>query len=289
MIRGMSEPRRPVRMYTPRDEEDVLGHIDHVALMHGDGDDDQSDDGSAMPTATSLVFDGAINSATSYRYSYANTTAFTFASVSTATSTSASPTSCASTSVCSMDSSSDSLDEDMTDDSLVMFNLDAPEFTPAAVRPTARKVASSSPASPIPRLAASVDSSDECLSPSSSSSDIQDIERTNLSTSEIKHALPQWMCTEVCQIKKKTRRGCRGHRRNRKKPLGTQQPQQQQPVTCTADTQKHAHQQTQPRFHTSSMHAPMNTVMYQQRLYTGAPQPRPHVMYTAGQQHMWSA
>lgn len=39
-----------------------------------------------------------------------------------------------------------------------------------------------------------------------------------LTHTQIKHALPEWMCAEVCQLKKKkTRRGCRGHRRNRKK------------------------------------------------------------------------
>lgn len=39
-----------------------------------------------------------------------------------------------------------------------------------------------------------------------------------LTQMQIKHALPEWMCAEVCELKrKKTRRGCRGHRRNRKK------------------------------------------------------------------------
>jgi hypothetical protein len=39
-----------------------------------------------------------------------------------------------------------------------------------------------------------------------------------LTHTQIKHALPEWMCAEVCELKrKKTRRGCRGHRRNRKK------------------------------------------------------------------------
>ncbi|EDQ90822.1 uncharacterized protein MONBRDRAFT_23867 [Monosiga brevicollis MX1] len=39
-----------------------------------------------------------------------------------------------------------------------------------------------------------------------------------LTSSEIKHALPSWMCVEVCDIKfKKTRRGCRGHRKNRRR------------------------------------------------------------------------
>ncbi|EGD81677.1 hypothetical protein PTSG_02391 [Salpingoeca rosetta] len=55
-----------------------------------------------------------------------------------------------------------------------------------------------------------------------------DIEPTMLSTNEIKHALPSWMCAEVCGIKKKkTRRGCRGHRRNRKKKLLEEQHQHQ--------------------------------------------------------------
>eukprot|EP01147_Barroeca_monosierra_P008518 gene8518-10257_t len=43
------------------------------------------------------------------------------------------------------------------------------------------------------------------------------LEPSILTSAEIRHALPSWMCTEVCGIKKrKTRRGCRGHRRNKK-------------------------------------------------------------------------
>ena len=50
-----------------------------------------------------------------------------------------------------------------------------------------------------------------------------------LTHTQIKHALPEWMCAEVCQLKrKKTRRGCRGHRRNRKKREEDEQQQLQQ-------------------------------------------------------------
>eukprot|EP00730_Choanoeca_flexa_P006822 TRINITY_DN12228_c1_g3_i1.p1 TRINITY_DN12228_c1_g3~~TRINITY_DN12228_c1_g3_i1.p1 ORF type:complete len:208 (+),score=37.80 TRINITY_DN12228_c1_g3_i1:324-947(+) len=59
------------------------------------------------------------------------------------------------------------------------------------------------------------------LSTDSSDSMIED-DRSPLTPAEVKHALPAWMCTEVCQMKtRKTRRGCRGHRRNRRRKSAT--------------------------------------------------------------------
>eukprot|EP00045_Choanoeca_perplexa_P001054 m.17825 g.17825 ORF g.17825 m.17825 type:complete len:222 (-) comp10700_c0_seq1:99-764(-) len=103
------------------------------------------------------------------------------------------------------------------------LNVDAPDFKPSAMlQDLIRKV----PAS-MDELAHRLERSTR-LSAASLDSAWEDNE-TPLTPAEVKHALPTWMCAEVCQMKtRKTRRGCRGHRRNRRRKSASPEAQEEQ-------------------------------------------------------------
>jgi hypothetical protein len=95
------------------------------------------------------------------------------------------------------------------------LNVDAPAFTPVVAK--------------LPAGTASPTFSNSSLSLDGERDEDRDFDRDEdeeeegtLTPAMIKHALPNWMCSEVVQMKmRKTRRGCRGHRRNRKQRAAT--------------------------------------------------------------------